>query len=207
MNYIKEFQKNNSLVSDGIIGQKTLLKMKEVFNLRSDETTAHFVGQLYHETAGFKYDRENLNYSAKGLRRTFSKYFPTEEIANKYARKPEKIANKVYANRMDNGTESSGDGWKFRGRFSIQITGKRNYYLFSKFVNDAEVINNPDSVISKYYWHAAVFFFTINNLFSITKTVDYSSIKKLTRRINGGYNGLQHRYDMTIKFYKLLKKK
>ena len=207
MNYIKIFQKNNFLVPDGIIGIKTLLKMKEVFNLPSNEATAHFIGQIDHETAGFKFDKENLNYSSVGLRRVFSKYFPTIELAIKYARKPELIANRVYANRMGNGPETSGDGWKFSGKGSLQLTGKNNYTAFSSFVGDFGTVENPNTILPKHYWTVAIFFFEKNNLFSITNEVDYNSIRKLTKKINGGYNGLQHRYDMTIKYYKLLKKK
>jgi putative chitinase len=207
MNYIKIFQKDNDLVSDGIIGKNTLSKMKVVFKLPSDEATAHFVGQINHETANFKYDKENLNYSVKGLLSTFSKYFPNKEVAEKYARKPEKIANKVYANRMGNGSEDSGDGWKFAGKGSLQLTGRSNYTAFSHYINNSKVISDPNSLLPKHYWNVAIFFFERNNLFSLTKKVDYDSVRKLTRRINGGYNGLQHRYDMTIKYYNMLKKK
>lgn len=207
MNYIKEFQKNNGLSVDGIIGPNTLLKMKEVFDLPSDEATAHFVGQLDHETAGFKYDEENLNYSAKGLRKVFSKYFPTEKLAQEYARKPVRIASRVYANRMGNGSESSAEGWKYRGRGSIQLTGKNNYKEFSSFIGDPSIVDSPNKILPDHYWNVAVFFFKNNNIFDLTKTVDYNSIRQVTKRINGGYNGLQHRYDMTVKYYELLKKK
>ena len=207
MSYLKKFQKNNGLVPDGIIGKNTLLKMKEVFGISSDETMAHFIGQLVHESGDFKYGRENLNYSANSLRLVFKKYFPTKELQEKYARQPEKIANIVYANRMGNGDTASGEGWKYRGAYSLQITGKQNFTYFSKYVNDKEVLNNPGNTVDKYYWEAALFFFEINNLYPLTKVVDYNSVRKLTRRINGGYNGLQHRYDMTIKYYNILKKK
>lgn len=207
MNYIKEFQKDNNLLADGIIGPITLLKMKEIFSLPSDEATAHFVGQLHHETAGFKYDKENLNYSVKGLLKVFKKYFPTEELAQKYARKPEKIANRVYANRMGNGPEHSGDGWSYRGRGSIQLTGKNNYREFGLFINDSNILSNPNKILPKHYWNVAVFFFRKNNLFRLTDVVDYNHIRRLTKRINGGYNGLQHRYDMTVKYYNILKTK
>lgn len=207
MNYIKDFQSKNNLLSDGIVGQKTLFKMKDVFSLPSIEATAHFIGQIDHETAGFKYDRENLNYSTQGLLKTFGRYFPTEELARQYARKPEKIANRVYANRMGNGDEASGDGWKYLGRYSVQITGKNNYTELSNFYNDPKILSDPNNTIRDYYWKAAFFFFERNNLWSLTKQVDYNSIRKLTRRINGGYNGLAHRVERTNHYYKLLKKK
>ena len=207
MKYIKIFQKDNGLLPDGVIGAKTLSKMKEVFKLETIEDTAHFVAQLHHETAGFKYDRENLNYSTDGLMKTFGKYFPNRTIASQYARQPEKIANKVYANRMGNGNEQSGDGWLYSGRWSIQITGKNNYTLFSRYMDDFTILNDPLKVLKKYYWDAALWYFNFNNLFTITKIVDYSSVKKLTKRINGGTNGLQDRYNLTMKYYKILKKK
>lgn len=207
MNYIKKFQKDNNLTVDGIVGGNTLLKMKEVFKLPSIEATAHFIGQVDHETAGFKYDRENLNYSVQGLLKVFSKYFPNEEIAKKYARQPEKIANRVYANRMGNGDEESGDGWKYRGTGSLQLTGKNNYTAFSIYANNSNIINKPDILLPEYYWDVAIFFFKKNSLFRLTNTVDYNSIRKLTKRINGGYNGLQDRHDKTIKYYEILKKK
>lgn len=207
MNHIKIFQEDNGLVPDGIIGINTLLKLKQAFNLGSDEATAHFVGQLSHETVGFTKDVENLNYSADRLLVVFEKYFPTREMANQYARKPEKIGNRVYANRMGNGPEESGDGFKFRGRFSVHTTGYNNYKELSMALNDPKIVSDPDSTIVKYFWKAGLFYFHRNNLFAITKTVDYNSIRKLTKAINGGYNGLQHRYDLTMKFYNILKKK
>lgn len=206
MKYIKIFQKDNNLLSDGVIGIKTLLKMKEVFKLSTIEDTAHFVGQLHHETAGFKYGEENLNYSAKGLLLIFPRYF-NRGTAEEYKKQPERIANKVYANRMGNGPEESGDGWKFRGKWAIQVTGKNNHIFFSKYMNDSRILKDPINVIKRYYWDAALWYFRSNSLFNITKTVNYNSIRKLTRRINGGYNNLQHRYDMTMKYYEILKKK
>lgn len=207
MDYIKKFQSENNLVPDGIIGKNTLLKMKDVFSLPSIEATAHFVGQVDHETGGFKFDKENLNYSASALRRVFGKYFPNDAIANSYARQPQRIANRVYADRMGNGPEASGDGWKYRGRGSLQLTGKNNYSSFSKYTNRLDIINNPDVILPDYYWAVAIFFFKQNNIFNLTNVVDYDSIRKVTRKINGGYNGLQHRYDMTMKYYDLIKKK
>jgi putative chitinase len=200
---IKRFQKDNGLVADGIVGLKTLLIFKGIFKLNNVQT-AHFFGQVAHETANFKYSVENLNYSAKGLLKTFGKYFSTQEQANKYARKPQKIASKVYANRMGNGSESSGDGWKYRGRGAIQLTGFDNYNLFSKHADDPNITLKPDIVANKYYLDSAVFFFKKNGLFSILNDVGYNTIRKLTRRINGGYNGLDHRYSLTLKYYKIL---
>ncbi len=147
---IKRFQKDNGLVADGIVGLKTLLVFKNIFKLNNVQT-AHFFGQVAHETANFKYSVENLNYSSKGLLNIFRKYFPTQEDANRYARQPQKIANKVYANRMGNGSESSGDGWKYRGRGAIQLTGFDNYSSFSKYMNNPNITLNPKIVSDKYY--------------------------------------------------------
>jgi putative chitinase len=205
MTYVERFQKENGLLVDNKIGKNTLLKMKDVFRLPSVEATAHFVGQLDHETAGFTLDRENLNYSVNGLLTVFRKYFPNEDVARSYARQPEKIANRVYANRMGNGDERSGDGWKYRGRFSIQTTGKNNYTLLSLYLKDPQVLTDPDKVIQKHYWNAAIFFFESNNLFTLTKKVDIDSITKLTRRINGGTNGISDRINKTMKYWEILK--
>ena len=207
MNYIKKLQQENKLTVDGIIGKNTLLKIKQIFNLQTDENTAHFVGQLSHETVGFTKDIENMNYSAERLLEVFEKYFPTVELAKSYANKPEKIANRVYANRMGNGNESSGTGWKYRGRYSVHTTGYTNYNTLSLALKDPKIITDPDSTIEKYFWKAGLFFFQQNNLFNITKKVDYNSVRTLTKRINGGYNGLQKRYDLTMEFYNILKKK
>lgn len=207
MNHIVKFQRDNGLKPDGVIGINTLSKIKEVFNLPSDEVTAHYVGQLSHETSGFIKDTENLNYSSKRLLEVFKKYFPTKELADQYANKPEKIGNRVYANRMGNGPESSGDGFKYKGRYSIHTTGFYNYKELSEAFNDPEILSNPDNTIDKYFWKAGLLFFQKKNIFKLTDKVDYNSIRKITKVINGGYNGLQNRYDLTVKYYNILKKK
>lgn len=207
MNYLKEFQRDNNLLADGVIGKNTLNKMKEVFNLGTNERTAHFVAQLTHESGEFEHGRENMNYSSKRLGEVFKKYFPTQELRDQYARKPSKIGNKVYANRMGNGPESSGDGYRYRGAFSIQTTGKNNFTLLSNYYRDREILNNTDKVLKKYYWKAAIAFFDMNNLFRYMDSVDYNSVRKLSRAINGGYNGLKKRYDLTVEYYNILKKK
>jgi len=206
MNYIENFQKENNLGVDGIIGINTLLKIKQVFNLDTDEDTAHIMGQLSHETVGFTKDTENLRYSAERLLVVFEKYFPTTKMAKAYEYKPEKIANRVYSNRMGNGSEASGMGWKYKGRYSVHTTGYSNYKAFSDAMRDPSIIKDPDSTLIKYFWKAGIYFFHQNNLFSLTKKVDYNSVRRLTKRINGGYNGLQERYDLTIKFYNILKR-
>jgi len=201
---LKDFQKDNNLTPDGKIGPKTMSVFQKKYSLTTEQT-ANFFGQVGHETGEFRYDQENLNYSAERLKEIFHKYFPTDELANSYARKPEKIANRVYANRMGNGGESSGDGWKYRGRGAIQLTGSNNYTDFSKYTNDPEVLSNPDVVASKYYLKSALFFFTKNKIFDIANNVNLDTIKKITKKINGGYNGLDHRHKLTVEYYNKLK--
>jgi putative chitinase len=162
---------------------------------------AHFFSQILHESGCMRFDMENLNYSAKALRAVFGKYFKTQDEADKYARKPEKIANRVYANRMGNGDEASGDGWKYRGRGLIQLTGKDNYKAFAEWVGDDRIMDEPDLVASEYAVHSAVFYWDRNNLNSVADTDD---VVALTKRINGGTNGLSHRRELLNKANGLL---
>ena len=154
---------------------------------------AHFFSQVLHESGSMRYDTENLNYSAKALRLLFSKYFKTDKEASRYARQPEKIANRIYAKRMGNGAESSGDGWKYRGRGFIQLTGKKNYRAFAKWIVDDRIIDQPELVATDYAVHSAVFYWDHNKL---NKLADQDDVKKLTKRVNGGYNGLAHRREL-----------
>ena len=162
---------------------------------------AHFFAQVMHESGSMRYDTENLNYSAKALRSVFPKYFKTKKQAEKYARQPEMIANRVYANRMGNGNEQSGDGWKYRGRGLIQLTGKNNYRAFSKWVGDKKIMKDPDLVASTYAVHSAVFYWEKN---SLNKLADKDDISNLTKKINGGHNGLAHRKELLHKATGLL---
>ena len=178
--------------------------MKEVLNILTIEAVAHFVGNCYHETGGFIRFEENLNYSSRGLLQTFPKYFKTEAEAKNYERKPEKIANKVYANRLGNGPESSGDGWKYRGRGYIQLTGKANYAAFDKTVDD-DILGNPDLVSTKYPLASAAFFFNNNGLWAICdKGASEDVVKQVTRRVNGGEIGLADRLKHFKEYYQLL---
>jgi len=156
------------------------------YELDSPKRIAAFLAQCGHESGGWTVFEENLNYSAKGLMGIFKKYFPDEATATAYQRQPEKIANKVYANRMGNGPESSGDGWKYRGRGPIQLTGKDNYRAFAKEMFDdwENLFNNPDWVMS------AIWFWNKNKL---NREADAGDIKTMTRKINGGYIGLEDR--------------
>lgn len=162
---------------------------------------AHFFAQVMHESGFMHFDMENMNYSAKALRAVFGKYFKTEEDAETYARKPEKIANRVYSNRMGNGSESSGDGWKYRGRGLIQLTGKANYKAFADWVGDQRVMDDPDLVATEYAVHSAIFFWDKNRLNTLA---DKDDIVRLTKRVNGGENGLAHRKELLNKANGLL---
>jgi len=167
----------------------------------SRERLAHFFSQILHESGCMRFDMENLNYSAKALRAVFGKYFKTQKEADAFARNPEKIANRVYCNRMGNGSESSGDGWKYRGRGLIQLTGKKNYKAFAEWVGDDRVVDDPDLVASEYAVQSAVFFWDKNNL---NKIADKDDPVRLTKRINGGQNGLAHRKELLNKANGLL---
>ncbi|TRX34943.1 glycoside hydrolase family 19 protein [Flavobacterium sp. ZT3R18] len=200
---IKQFQAQYGLLADGVIGKKTLNKLKEVLKIDSNEDLAHFLGQVAHETGNFALDTENLMYSTIGLTTTFKKYFPTPESTVGYVKQPIKIASKVYSNRMGNGDEASQEGWIYKGRGALQLTGKNNYQLFSKYVND-DCVSKPELVAGKYFFESAKFYFDNNNLWKLTKTVDDVSITSVSKKVNGGLNGLNDRITKTKEFYQLL---
>jgi len=176
----------------------------EKFGIDNPLKLSHFLSQCAHESGNFKFLNENLNYSADGLRKIFSNYFPTIEVANKYARQPEKIANKVYGNRMGNGDEASGDGYRFRGRGFIQLTGKDNYAAFDKFVDD-DILANPDLVATKYPLMSAAFFFHKNKLWDICdKGHTPDVVVALTKRVNGATHGLADRQEKFDLFHSTL---
>jgi putative chitinase len=174
------------------------------FGITNNLRLAHFLAQCGHESGGFRAVSENLNYSAKGLCGIFRKYFPSVTIALQYERKPEKIANKVYASRMGNGPESSGDGYKFRGRGYIQLTGKDNYSLFDATVPES-ILDMPNLVASKYPLASAAFFFKRNNLWAICdRGATPDVVTSVTKRVNGGTIGLADRQKHFTEYYKLL---
>jgi putative chitinase len=169
------------------------------FGINTPERLAHFLGQCHHESGGFKFTTENTNYSDVGLKKRFNKYFKDKDIY-KYARNPEKIANLVYANRMGNGNEASGDGFRFRGRGYIQLTGKNNYKAFDKFVDD-DIVINPDLVATKYPLLTAAWFWDVNDLNEICdKGVNKSTIFAVTKKVNGGIKGLEERSVLTTRY-------
>jgi putative chitinase len=201
---LKSLQERVGVTADGAFGPGTLKAAMAFFKM-TPERAAHFFAQTSHETGGFKLFVENLNYSAQGLQGTFGKYFPGT-LEESYARNPEKIASRVYADRMGNGNEASKDGWKFRGRGALQLTGKSNYEAFAKYLGKPEIMTNPDLVATTYAFESAMFFFDKNKLWSICdKGVTSDTILALTKRINGGTNGLADRQEKTIKYYGYLK--
>ena len=176
----------------------------DTFQINTSIRLSHFLGQCAHESGNFKFKSENLNYSTKGLIATFPKYFKQSGLAEAYARNPERIASRVYADRMGNGAEGTADGWKFRGRGYIQLTGKSNYVAFDKFVNE-NIILEPELVAKKYPLLSAAWFFHRNKLNIISdKGLNEKVILELTKRINGGTNGLQDRIKYTTNFGKIL---
>jgi putative chitinase len=161
------------------------------FNILSNLQVAHFIAQIAHESGSFIYKTENLNYSAKALRGVFGKYFHSDEIASEYARKPESIANIVYANRMGNGGTDTGDGWRYRGRGLIQLTGRNNYFRCGSDIgidleNEPELLAedaNAAVAAACWYWQSN----------KINAPADQDDVKQVTRKINGGYHGLDDR--------------
>ena len=169
-----------------------LINSKNISNITNKSRLAHFLAQVAHESGNFKLVYENLRYSAAGLLKTFPKYFPTQELANRYAMQPQYIGNKVYSNRMGNGNEASGEGYLFRGRGYLQLTGKSNYELLSQYVGE-NLVNNPDLVATKYPMDSALWFFDRNKLWELCDISTPESVAAVTRRVNGGFNGLADR--------------
>jgi putative chitinase len=189
-------------IPDAVIAQIPETAAK--FNITNNLRLAHFLSQCGHESGGFKAVSENLNYSADGLKKIFGKYFPGN-LNESYARQPEKIAARVYASRMGNGDEASKEGFKFRGRGFIQLTGKANYTNFTKFIGE-DCIANPDLVATKYPLASAAFFFDSNKLWSICdKGADDATVTAVTKRVNGGTIGLPDRIKHFKEYYNLLK--
>ena len=162
------------------------------YNIDTPQRIAAFLAQCGHESGGWTTFEENLNYSAQGLNGIFKKYFPTLESAQPYARKPEMIANKVYGGRMGNGPEESGEGYKFRGRGILQLTGKDNYKACSQTLfQDNTLLDDPDLLLDPYYAiHSACWFWNKNKL---NQFADAGDLTTLTKRINGGTIGLEDR--------------
>jgi putative chitinase len=189
-------------IPDAVIAQIPDTAAK--FGITNVLRLAHFLSQCGHESGNFKAVSENLNYSADGLKKIFGRYFPGN-LNESYAKQPEKIASRVYGSRMGNGDEASKEGYKFRGRGYIQLTGKSNYTAFDKFVED-DILANPDLVATKYPLMSAAFFFNNNKLWSICDLgATEDVVKKVTLRVNGGQIGILDRIKHFNEFYALLK--
>ena len=201
---LKSLQERAGVAADGAFGPGTMKAGMALLKL-SPIRAAHFFAQTSHETGGFKAFSENLNYSAQGLQGISGTYFPGN-LEESYTRNPEKIANRVDADRMGNGNEASGDGWKYRGRGALQLTGKANYEAFAKYLGTDEVVTNPDLVATKYAFESAMFFFERNKLWAICdQGINDAAILALTKRINGGTHGLEDRKAKTYKYYEYVK--
>jgi len=196
----------------GVIPNQVINELDIIFDKYEINTIlriSHFLAQCAHESGNFSVKQENLNYSAKRLQEVFGKYFTTHAKALLYERKPVKIASLVYGNRMGNGDEQSIEGYKYRGRGYIQLTGKNNYLLFDKSLNETslevDIIGNPDLVATTYPLISAAWFFNKNNLNEIadlggTKEI----ITRVTKKVNGGTHGLESRISYFNKFFKKL---
>lgn len=154
---------------------------------------AHFLAQVMHESQGLLADEENMNYSAAGLMRVFKKYF-TADSAKLYERQPEKIANRVYAKRMGNGNTESGDGWRFRGRGLIMVTGRENYAAFAKWVGEPRLATTPEMLTRPEYAAASAVWYWNDK--ALNHYADADDIEKITRKINGGANGIVERMEL-----------
>lgn len=197
---LKKLQEKIGVTPDGVFGPNTLKAAAKFFKM-TPERAAHFFAQTSHESGHFTLFTENLNYSSQGLNKTFGKYFPGN-LADLYAKQPIKIGSRVYANRMGNGDEASQEGYKFRGRGALQTTGKNNYKLLSEHLQRPEIMETPDLVATDYAFESAMFFFDNNNLWKIAdKGVTSDTILEMTKRINGGTNGLKERKELTVKYY------
>lgn len=189
-------------VPDAVLGQ--IPGVMEKFQINTPLRLAHFLAQCGHESGGFKVVNENLNYGAQGLLNIFKKYFPTEAKAKEYERKPEKIANLVYGGRMGNGPEASGDGYKYRGRGYIQLTGKDNYVAFDKVVAE-DITTTPDLVATKYPLLSAAWFWNSRGLNTLAdKGATDADVTAITKKVNGGTIGLPDRIKHFKEFHSAL---
>jgi putative chitinase len=186
------------------VASSYMLQVVDKYDIKNPLHLAHFLAQIAHESGNFQFVTENLNYSAEGLRKIFPKYFADNITAMKYARNSEAIGSRVYASRMGNGDESSKEGFKFRGRGYIQLTGKSNYKAFSDFIKE-DCVENPDLVSTKYPMDSAIWFFDKNKLWDIcSKGSGDDTVTAVTKRVNGGTHGLADRINKFKLYYSLL---
>jgi putative chitinase len=197
-----KLEKLKGHIPDAVIAQ--IPDTAQKFEINTPLRLAHFLAQCGHESGGFRATQENLNYSASGLKGIFSKYFKEAGLAESYQRNPQKIASRVYGGRMGNGPESTGDGYKFRGRGYIQLTGKDNYTAFGKAINE-DMTANPDKVATHYALLSAAWFFSKNGLHKMADQGSTDAVVTLiTKRVNGGTIGLADRIKHFKEYYHLL---
>ena len=201
---LKLLQKTCGVTPDGAFGPNTARAIAEHYGLNANRG-AHLLGQAAHESGNFMISEENLNYRAETMCRVWPSRFASVVDAEPYARNPEKLANKVYADRMGNGSEASGDGYKNRGRGFIQLTGATNIKQFAEHIGRDSLVDDPSPIADELAMDSAIFFFERNGLFAMAdKGVTDSIIKSITKRVNGGYHGLEDRMDKTKKIYRWL---
>jgi|TARA_R110002020_G_scaffold260128_3_gene474330 putative chitinase len=201
-NALKILQEKCGCTPDGSFGPNTARGIVKHYEL-SPERGAHLIGQVIHESGSFKLTRENLNYSVEAMMRVWPKRFPTEESAKPYSRNPKALADKVYSGRMGN---KEGEGHKWIGRGFLQLTGYNNVRSFASDMRLPDVLNNPTLLEEDYAMDTAIWFFRKNNLWKICdEGVNDDVVKRLTRKINGGYTGLDHRIKETKKVYEWVK--
>ena len=209
ISYLKEWQKDNGIHPTGVISAATIQKMSEEWEM-TPERLAHFLGQASVESAKFTEGVESNYYSPQTLMKLWKHRFPDVKSTYGIAFNPEAAANFVYGNRMGNGGPETGDGYRYRGRGSIQLTGKDNYKAFSQYVKDPMVVVKPDLVVEKYYWECGIWFFETNNIWRYCDVVDRDSIFKVSGIVNTGSpykeaNHLDNRIKETEKYYGITK--
>ncbi|HWL22289.1 MAG TPA: glycoside hydrolase family 19 protein [Ureibacillus sp.] len=197
---VKIIQKYVGAKQDGVIGNETLSKFACKLGI-TRAMTAHFFGNLHHESGGFRIVEESGNYSAKRLLQVFPKYFNPFNVMQ-YAGNAEAIFNKTYGGRM--GNTEPGDGYKFRGRGFMQTTGKYSYERLGKFLG-VDLVKNPDLVATTYPLESAIFYFTDNKLWNLVDDISEESIRLIRKRVNGGYNGLDDVRNKVKYYYNLMK--
>lgn len=199
---LQALQRKVGVEPDNEFGPITLRAARDHFNLTNAQA-AHFFAQCGHETDWFRRFEERFNYTAQGLMRTWPKHFPTMSVALAYVGDGEAIANRAYANRMGNGPATSGDGWMYRGRGALHLTGRKNYQAFADAGFPA-VMDRPELVASEYAFESAIWFFTVNKIWALCKGADEASVEAVTRKVNGGLNGFNDRLHKTVRLHQWL---
>lgn len=201
---LKLLQKTCGVTPDGAFGPNTARAIAKHYGLDA-KRGAHLLGQAAHESGNFMISEENLYYRASTMCRVWPSRFKSEAEAEPYAKNPEKLANKVYSGRMGNGPESSGDGWKYAGKGFIQLTGKDNTRAFAEHIGRDSLVDDPSPIADELAMDSAIFFFEKNGLFNLAdEGVTDDVIKRITKKVNGGYHGLDDRKEKTKKIYRWL---